>query len=77
MPRFRPRAVPLKSIAAGVDPILVKEVQEKQSTIQRPFVEELRREEREIRERLRRLVGPTDAMRLYPPSGAFGSTRMP
>jgi len=42
----------LRSIATGIDPVLVKEV-----------VEELQREEREIRERLRQLDGPTDAMR--------------
>jgi hypothetical protein len=42
----------LRSNATGIDPVLVKEV-----------VEELQREEREIRERLRQLDGPTDAMR--------------
>jgi hypothetical protein len=42
----------LKSIATGIDPVLVKEV-----------VDELQREERQIRERLRQLEGPPDAMR--------------
>jgi hypothetical protein len=42
----------LRSIAAGIDPVLVKEV-----------VEELQLEERQIRERLRQLDGPTDVMR--------------
>jgi hypothetical protein len=42
----------LRSVAAGIDPVLVKEV-----------VEELQREEREIREQLRQLDGPTDAVR--------------
>jgi hypothetical protein len=42
----------LRSIATGIDPLLVKEV-----------VEELQREEREIREQLLGLEGPADATR--------------